>query len=449
MESALAGRAGAMMGDAQHFWQAKTNGESFAGLSYIEAAIGPDHAREEVMNESRSLSSATTEAPSPPFDSGRLDDLLDEAGMDAVLISSKHNIQYLFGGYRFFFFDHFDAIGVSRYLPLLVYVKGRPEQSTYIGHAMESYEKDLGKFWTPTFQAARATLDSTQLAIDHLRKLGPQAKRVGVERAFLPADAAELLARELPGVTFVEAHLPLERLRARKTKEELDLLRAASELVVDSMLAVIASHGPGATKTELVEALRREEVNRGLTFEYCLITAGTSLNRAPSDQVWGTGDILSLDSGGNYKGYIGDLCRMAIQGEPDSELEDLLGEVDAIQMAARKPIRPGANGAEIYASAGEVLQKSSRANWIEFVAHGMGLISHEAPRLTSHGPVPYPAYDAGRPLESGMVISIETTIAHPRRGFIKLEDTVAVTDHGWEAFGDRGRGWNRGGAGAS
>ena len=123
------------------------------------------------------------------------------------------------------------------------------------------------------------------------------------------------------------------------------------------MLAVIASHGPGATKAELVEALRREEVNRGLTFEYCLITAGTSLNRAPSDQVWGAGDILSLDSGGNYKGYIGDLCRMAIQGEPDGELEDLLGEVDEIQMAARKPIRAGVNGGEIYASAGEVLKQ--------------------------------------------------------------------------------------------
>ena len=112
------------------------------------------------MTESRPhCRSAKAEATSPPFDRARLDDLLDEAGMDAVLISSKHNIQYLFGGYRFFFFDHFDAIGVSRYLPLLVYVKGRPEQSTYIGHAMESYEKDLGKFWTPTFQTARATLE--------------------------------------------------------------------------------------------------------------------------------------------------------------------------------------------------------------------------------------------------------------------------------------------------
>ena len=392
---------------------------------------------------------AKREAAPAKFDGARLDNLLDEAGMDAVVVSSKHNIQYLLGGYRFFFFDHFDAIGVSRYLPILVHVKGRPDQSTYIGQGMEAYEKENGRFETPAFQRSSTSLDSAQLAADHLAKLGSNVKRVGVERAFLPADAAELMARELPGVAFVEAHMPLERLRARKTREELDFLRTASELVVDSMLAVIGSHGPGATKAEIVEALRREEVNRGLTFEYCLITAGTSLNRAPSDQAWGAGDILSLDSGGNYKGYIGDLCRMAIQGEPDTELEDLLAEVDAIQMAARAPIRPGAKGEEIYASAGEVLKRSPRANSIEFVAHGMGLISHEAPRLTSHGPIPYPGYDADRPLESGMVISIETTIAHPRRGFIKLEDTVAVTDSGWEAFGDRGRGWNRAGGAAA
>jgi len=394
------------------------------------------------MTESRgSLASA----PALPFDSARLDGLLDEARIDALVISSKHNIQYLFGGYRFFFFDHFDAIGVSRYLPLLIYVKGRPDQSTYIGHAMESYEKELGKFWTPALQTARASLDAAQLAVDHLRRLGSRLKRVGIERAFLPADAADLLRRELPSVEFAEAHLPLERLRARKTPDELNLLRRASELVVDSMLEVIASHRAGATKLELAEALRREEVNRGLIFEYCLITAGASHNRAPSDHLWAAGDILSLDSGGNYKGYIGDLCRMAIQGEPDSELEDLLGQVDEAQMAARKPIRRGARGGDIYASAGEVLKRLSSGNSLEFVAHGMGLISHEAPRLTSHGPVPYPAYDSDRPLESGMVISIETTIADPRRGFIKLEDTVAVTDQGWEAFGDRGRGWNRAG----
>jgi Xaa-Pro aminopeptidase len=75
----------------------------------------------------------------------------------------------------------------------------------------------------------------------------------------------------------------------------------------------------------------------------------------------------------------------------------------------------------------------------------MGLIGHEAPRLTSEAPQAYPGDDAERPLETGMVISIETTMQHPRRGFIKLEDTLAVTENGWKAFGDHGRGWNRGG----
>ena len=75
----------------------------------------------------------------------------------------------------------------------------------------------------------------------------------------------------------------------------------------------------------------------------------------------------------------------------------------------------------------------------------MGLVSNEARRLTSNGPAPYEGYDATRPLEADMVISIETTMAPPKRGFIKPEDTVAVTEEGCVGFGDQGRGWNRAG----
>jgi Xaa-Pro aminopeptidase len=215
------------------------------------------------------------------------------------------------------------------------------------------------------------------------------------------------------------------------------------------MLAVIAGHGPGTTKQELADALKREEVNRGLTFEYCLIAAGASHNRAPSEQRWESGDVLSLDSGGNYHGYIGDLARMAILGEPDAELEELLGEIEKIQRAAFKPIKAGVRGGDVYAAAEALLGKSKHHNHLHFLAHGMGLVSHEAPRLTASGPVPYDAYDAERPLETGMVVSVETTLQHPRRGFIKLEDTVAVTDNGFEIFGEGGRGWNRGGTAVS
>ena len=211
------------------------------------------------------------------------------------------------------------------------------------------------------------------------------------------------------------------------------------------MLAVIADHGPGTSKEELAEALRREETNRGLTFEYCLIAAGASHNRAPSPQTWEMGDVLSLDSGGNYHGYIGDVARMAILGEPDAELDELLGEIEEVQQTAFRAIKAGAMGGDIYAAAEPLVRRSRQHNHLHFLAHGMGLVSHEAPRLTNSGPVPYPDDDAHRPLEAGMVISVETTLLHPRRGFIKLEDTAVVTDGGYEIYGDRARGWNRGG----
>jgi Xaa-Pro aminopeptidase len=388
-------------------------------------------------------------APKIPFDTERLDRLMDEAGIDVLVTTSKHNVQYLLGGHRAFFFESMDAMGLSRYLPVLVYPKGASQKAAFFGHRMEGFQKENEPFWVSESQTnSSGSVDVMQKAIDYIRRSGVKARTIGAELAFLPVDSGTALRNAFSSSEIVDSLFVLERLRAVKSPEELKKLRIASERVIESMLAVIAGHGPGVTKRELTEALRREETNRGLVFDYLLITAGTSLNRAPSEQRWGEGDILSLDSGGNYHGYIGDLCRMAIHGEPDAELEDVLAEIETIQRASMKPIKAGVPGSVIYGAAEPLVQKSKQHNNMHFLAHGMGLVSHEAPRLTAKGPVPYDAYDADRPLETGMVVSVETTLAHPQRGFIKLEDTVIVTDTGFDIYGEGGRGWNRGGTAA-
>jgi Xaa-Pro aminopeptidase len=381
-----------------------------------------------------------------PFDHKRLDRLMDQAGIDVIVATSKHNVQYLLGGHRANFFDYMDATGVTRYLPVLVYPKGAPEKAAYIGHRLEKFQTQNSALWTPETQTNTAgSVDAMQKAVDYIRKAGLKVKRIAAEFGFLPYDASIVLRGAFPDADWVDALFVLERQRVKKSADELAKLKIASEAVLASMQAVIANHGPGATKAEVVEALRREETNRGLTFEYCLITCGTSMNRAPSDQKWQKGDIMSIDSGGNFHGYIGDICRMAIQGEPDAELNDLLAEIESIQRAAMKPIKAGALGSEIYAAGEPLAKKSKHHNHLDFLAHGMGLVSHEAPRLTNHGPVPYPAADADIPLEAGEVVSVETTLMHPARGFIKLEDTVVVTDTGHEIYGEGARGWNRAG----
>jgi Xaa-Pro aminopeptidase len=381
-----------------------------------------------------------------PFSADRLDRLMDEAGIDVLVANSKHNVQYLLGGHRAFFFDYMDAMGLSRYLPIFVYVKGAPDKAAFFGHRLEGFQKEVKPFWVAEAQTTSSgTMDAMGKAIDYVRKLGLRPRRIGAELGFLPLDAGTALRNAFADSELVDAVVVLERQRARKSPEELAMLKIASDHVIDSMLAVIAHHGPGTTKKELAEALRREETNRGLTFEYCLIAAGASHNRAPSDQAWKGGDVLSLDSGGNYHGYIGDVARMAFFGEPDAELVELLAEIEEVQRAAFKSIKAGAMGSAIYATAEPLVRRSRQHNHLHFLAHGMGLVSHEAPRLTNSGPVPYTDDDAHRPLEAGMVISVETTLLHPRRGFIKLEDTAVVTDEGYEIYGDRARGWNRGG----
>ena len=116
-----------------------------------------------------------------PFDTKHLDKLMDDAGIDVLVATSKHNIQYLLGGYRFFFFDTMEAAGTTRYLPAIVYQKGKPENAAYVGCTMENFERELGKFWQPTLKLGTTGTKATMSeVVEHIAKLGP-IRRIGVE----------------------------------------------------------------------------------------------------------------------------------------------------------------------------------------------------------------------------------------------------------------------------
>jgi Xaa-Pro aminopeptidase len=242
-----------------------------------------------------------------PFSSEKLDRLMGQAGIDILVASSKHNVSYLLGGHRHHFFEAMDAVGVSRYLPLLVYQKGHPDRAAYIANRNEkdaiAVRSQEGRPLWPAeiMPIASGTLEAMSAAIEYLKKLGVAGQRIGVEAAFLPWDAGQLLQTAFPEHPLRDALFPLERLRAVKTAAELAILRRASDLVVDAMMAVMMSARPGVTKRQILDTLKLGEIGRGLAFDYGLVTLGTGRNRAPSDERLESGDILSLDSGGNLE----------------------------------------------------------------------------------------------------------------------------------------------------
>jgi Xaa-Pro aminopeptidase len=385
-----------------------------------------------------------TVSGAPPFDAERLDGLMDAAGVDVVLACSPHNVQYLLGGYRFFMFAHGTVMGVSRYLPVLGYARGAPERTFFVGNPLERGQQENEPLWVPDVAIASWTSrESGRLAASALAARGLTGGRVAIEPSFLPLDAHA----ELAGVAeLVDGSGLLDELRAVKRPDELAQIRAAADAIIASMGAVFAAARPGITQQELADLMRVEEARRGLAYEYCLVNTGRSYNRAPTgDVAWAEGELCCLDSGGSLDGYVGDMARMGFMGPVPARARDLLEQVDAVQLAARTAIAPGLPGGAIFSAAEAARAALPDAEKLDFLAHGMGLVSHEVPRLTSSGPVRYSADHAERPLEPGMVLSVETDLRDPELGFVKLEDTVVVTESGYEALGDELRGWNRAG----
>src|SRR4029077_11295899 len=142
----------------------------------------------------------------PPFEAGRLDQLMAGAGIDLVLATSKHNVQYLLGGYRFFFFAAMEAIGLSRYLSVVGYPRSRPESSFYVGNPMEGWQQKAEPPWTPTIlNEAKSAGGAAEVAAGCIHKLGLTSGTIAVEMPFLPAEAYLKLQQLLPHAKLVDA----------------------------------------------------------------------------------------------------------------------------------------------------------------------------------------------------------------------------------------------------
>ena len=369
-----------------------------------------------------------------PFDAKKLEALMEEAKVDLLLATTRHNIRYLTGGRYHHFFTRSTRLGKSQYLGVVGLPGGRFQDAFYVGRRQEQRELQAMPLWIGQhYFGVWETTSAAGLTVDAVKKLGLEGATIGVEMPFLPADAFVAIQQGLPHARLLDATTLLGELRAIKTPEELAIMREAHERVAEAIHATFRWGRDGVTTQELNDHIRVEVEQRGPDFIYCFTTAGPSVLRAPSKQQWRRGHVLELDCGGELRDYISDIARMGCMGKPSALADDMLNEILAIQERARALVRPGVPCAEVYLE-GERAFKASRfaAGGGAFEAHGLGIVSHEPPLIRSTNP---------KPLEAGMVLSIETDFEHPEVGRVKIEDTVVVTPNGPEGLGDLGRQW--------
>lgn len=369
-----------------------------------------------------------------PFDVQKLTRLMEHTGLDLLLASTRHNVRYLTGGYFYHFHANAGRMARTQYLPFIGLPRGRVEDAFYVCRAEERGQIEAEGLWIARrVDAVRGTVSAAEGVVKTVRQLGLAEDAIAVELPFLPADAFLALRRGLPKARFVDATPALEELRAVKTPAELAHLRTVYERLAEGIQAAFAAGKPGITTAEIARCVEREIARRDMAFLYALVCAGPGTLRAPSSAPWEQGRILHIDAGGEVGDYLADICRMGCLGEPSRLARELHTACIEVQGRARRLVRPGLPCRELLVEGERAVAEHPFSQYGKFVAHGIGMVSHEQPDISPTN---------ARPLEAGMVLSIETEFIHPEVGHVKIEDAVAVTDSGCEGLGDLGRDWH-------
>ncbi len=369
-----------------------------------------------------------------PFDEKKLNRLMKEAGLTLILATTRHNVRYLTGGYYYHFHANATRMGQTQYLPFVGMPGGHLEEAFFVCRAEERGQIEGAVPWIQhRIEAVRGTLPAAESVVRTVQQLGLDAGSIGVELPFLPADAYLALQHGFPGARFADATPVLEELRAVKTPQELAHLRTVYDRLAEAIQAAFAVGTPGITTAEIAHGVEREIARRDMAFVYALVCAGPGTLRAPSSARWERGHILHIDAGAEVGDYLGDICRMGCIGEPSRLARDLHSACIEVQTRVRRMVRAGLPCRDLLVEGERAVKEHRYSSCGTFVAHGIGMVSHEQPRISDTN---------ARPLEAGMVLSIETEFIHPEVGHVKIEDAVAVTETGCEGLGDLGRDWH-------
>jgi Xaa-Pro dipeptidase len=236
-------------------------------------------------------------------------------------------------------------------------------------------------------------------------------------------------------VKFISAQLITSYCRSRKSTAEIALMQTANNITLRVQQAAASILRPGITTSELVDFVNKAHKKMGTTGSYfCIALFGTDSafpHGVKDPNPLKNNDIVLLDTGCRYKGYLSDITRTYVYGEANARQRFAWKAEHDAQAAAFSTISPGVPSHKIDDAAREVLVSHGFGPDYQLpglphrTGHGIGLDIHEAPYLIRN---------REEPLDIGMCASIEPMLCLPNEFGIRLEDHFYITKDGARWF---------------
>jgi Xaa-Pro aminopeptidase len=247
--------------------------------------------------------------------------------------------------------------------------------------------------------------------------------RVAFEADALPYSQYELLRGG--GLDLVPTTGIVEGLRAVKDDEEVGAIARAARAADRAFEALTAETWVGRSEKEIAWRLRTLLHAHGaddVSFDTHVASGpnGARPHADPSERTVETRTLVVADWGARVDGYCSDCTRTLATGELPKELRRVYDVCLEAQLAAVDGIRPGMTGVEADRLARDVIERGRYgAEFGHGLGHGVGLLVHEAPRLST---------ESTDTLEPGNVITIEPGIYLPGVGGVRIEDLAVVRE---------------------
>ena len=365
------------------------------------------------------------------FNEARMKEMMDRRGIDLVIVRGVENSRYMS--------EFFHNGGNLGYRPFCVfYFRDPAKKPAFIVPAVDLHLA-MTQTWIEDVRAYAMAEFFTDLDVHFYDDFAGAAKailadrnvigmRIGTEGDNLTSGFRKVLEHILEGNEIEDISFDMELVRMVKTPEEIRRLRRATEITVKAHQSFREAIRPGGTDEDLHKAACIRMLSEGATaVNFINIAAGPANSFAahapfPRGYVMQQGDFVKVDMGAQVLGYSADFVRSYFIGHASERQQEIWKRLNEVQVELGLWLKPGVTGGEIfergYAQISRYLNNFPR----EFVGHGIGLGSHEQPRMNRINQTI---------LEPNSVVCIEYSYYHDGVRH-HTEDTFLVTEKGVE-----------------
>ena len=353
----------------------------------------------------------------------KLSAFLPTFGLDAVILNPGPTLTYLTGLHFHLMERPVVLFFAADKPPALVLPELEMQKVTGLSLTPFPYGENPAE-WEAAFRGA-------------VRSLDLDGKKIGVEPRQLRLLEYQYVKTAASQADFPDASSVLAQLRLRKDQAEIQKMGRAVQIAQSALEATIPLIKIGMTEKEVAAEVVIQLFKHGsdpeLPFSPIVSGGPNSANphASPSDRKLQRGDLLVVDWGAAFDGYISDLTRTFAVGNVDAECATIHRVVQDANAAGRAAAKPGVPCAEVDQAARAVIEAAGYGQFFTHrVGHGIGMEGHEEPYMRG---------DNMQVLESGMAFTVEPGIYLPNRNGVRVEDNVVITELGAEILSDMPR----------